>query len=44
MMEEAGLVDFGWKEMPDRVEMKFGEKHSVWRTVFLARAVLPNAA
>ena len=43
-MGQAGLVDFGWKEMPDRVEMKFGEELSVWRTVFLARAVLPDAA
>lgn len=43
-MEEAGLVDFGWKVMSEKVEVRLSERHSVFRTVFLARAVLAKAA
>lgn len=38
MMERCGLGDFGWKEMPERLEMKFSE-HTVLKRGFLARAV-----
>ncbi len=39
MMEGNGLGGFGWKEMPERLEMKFHEDKPVFRRGFLARAV-----
>ncbi|KAL8792792.1 MAG: hypothetical protein Q9195_004605 [Heterodermia aff. obscurata] len=39
MMEDAGLVDFEWKEMPGKVALRMDENHPVFRTMFLARAV-----
>ena len=38
MMEAHGLGGFGWKEMPERVEIKFHEDKPVSRQGFLARA------
>ena len=38
MMENAGLGDFAWKEMPGKVELRMNEETPVYRTVFLARA------
>lgn len=43
MMEKAGLVDFGWKEMPGKVGMRMHEDNLVYRTVFLARAIRKEA-
>lgn len=39
MMEDAGLVDFEWKEMPGKVALRMDESKPVFRTLFLARAV-----
>ena len=39
MMEKAGLVDFGWRQMPEKVEMRMDESNPIYRTVFLARAM-----
>lgn len=38
MMERRGLGEFGWKEMPERLELKFHEDRPIFRKVFLARA------
>ena len=38
MMEKHGLGEFGWKVMPERVEIKFQEDSPVYRMAFLARA------
>lgn len=38
MMEGHGLTGFGWKEMPERLELKFHEDKPVSRKGFLARA------
>ncbi|KAL2040622.1 hypothetical protein N7G274_006601 [Stereocaulon virgatum] len=38
MMEGHGLAGFGWKEMPERLELKLREDESVSRKGFLARA------
>ena len=43
MMVEAGLVEFEWREMPERVEMRIDEGDPILRTVFLARAVWKGA-
>ena len=39
MMKDHGLGDFGWREMPERVEMKLHEGKPVSRKGFLARGV-----
>ena len=38
LMEGHGLGGFGWREMPERLEMKLHEDKSVARKGFLARA------
>ena len=38
MMEGHGLTGFGWKEMPERLELKFQEDKPTSRKGFLARA------
>lgn len=39
MMEEHGLKEFGWKEMPERLELRMQGRKPVFRKGFLARAV-----
>ena len=39
VMKDHGLGDFGWREMPERVEIKFHEGKPVFRKGFLARGV-----
>ena len=39
MMDDAGLVDFEWREMPGQVALMMDNDHPIFRTVFLARAV-----
>ena len=43
LMKKAGLVDFEWKVIPEKVELKMDEKKPVFRTVFFARAMRPKA-
>jgi len=38
LKEGHGLGGFGWREMPERVELKLYEEKPVFRKVFLARA------
>ena len=38
LMEGQGLGGFGWKEMPERVELKLHEDKPISRKGFLARA------
>lgn len=37
LMEANSLIDFGWREMPDKVELKMHEGDPVIRKVFVAR-------
>ena len=39
VMKDHGLGDFGWREMPERVEIKLNEGKPVFRKGFLARGV-----
>ena len=39
MMEDAGLIEYEWKEMPGKIALRIDESHTIFRTVFLARAV-----
>ena len=39
VMKDHGLGDFGWREMPERVEIKWHEGKPVFRKGFLARGV-----
>lgn len=39
VMKDHGLGDFGWSEMPERVEIKLHEGKPVFRKGFLARGV-----
>lgn len=36
-MGKKGLEEFGWMEMPERVELKIHEENPMYRKVFLAR-------
>ncbi len=37
LTEKKGLEEFGWMEMPERVELKIHEENPMYRMVFLAR-------
>ena len=38
MMEGAGLVDFGWKVVPEKAKMELSKGEGTYRSLFLARA------